>query len=72
MIFYLSQFRVTMESKIPQYNTRIQLPKSKDSSGGNYEGKLHLFYCYGTIFNYHKYSKGINITHTKVHTQISL
>ena len=28
--------------------------------------------CYGTIFNYHKYSKGINITHTKVHTQISL
>ena len=32
-----AEFRVSMESKIPQYNTRIQLPKSKDMSGANYE-----------------------------------
>ena len=37
-----------MESKIPQYNTRIQLPKSKDLSGANYEGTLLfiLEHCY--------------------------
>jgi hypothetical protein len=32
-----------MESKIPQYNTRIQLPKSKDMSGANYEGMYYYY-----------------------------